>query len=149
MTGELKTLEELRDEYAHCFGCGRDNPIGLCLDDFQREGGTVRVFFEPRDDYRGFADVLHGGIIATALDEVLAWTAILVAGTMAVTAKMDLRFRKPAPALARYELAGTLIEQRGKRLVMRAQASVADVIIADAEAVFIATDPVPAAQPTA
>jgi acyl-coenzyme A thioesterase PaaI-like protein len=138
MTGS--ELEALRAEYAHCFGCGRDNPIGLSLDDFTRSGDTVSVEFVPRRDYRGFADVLHGGIVATALDEILAWTAILVAGTMAVTAKMELRFRTAAPAAGRYLLRGTLVEQRGRRLVMEAQCSVAGVLIAEANALFIATE---------
>ena len=143
MTASLEELEELRAEYAHCFGCGRDNQIGLQLDDFVRDGDSVFVDFAPRPEYGGFADVLHGGIVMAALDEVLAWTAILVAETMAVTAKMELRFRQPAPTHGPYRLTGTLIERRGKRLVMTGACAVDGVVIADAEALFIATHAVP------
>lgn len=140
--GDSSALEALRAEYAHCFGCGRDNPIGLCLDDFVQNGQTVTTAFTPRADYKGFAGVLHGGIVATALDEILAWTAILVADTMAVTAKMDLRFRNAAPADATYLVTGTLVEQRGRRLLMTADCQVGDIVIADAEALFVATQTV-------
>jgi acyl-coenzyme A thioesterase PaaI-like protein len=136
----------LREEYAHCFGCGRDNPIGLCLDDFIRNGDTVSAEFVPRADYRGFAEVLHGGIVATAIDEILAWTAILVAGTMAVTARLEIRFPNPAPATGRYLLEGRLVEQRGRRLLMEAHCSVAGSRIATASALFIATEALPDAQ---
>lgn len=132
----------MRAEYGHCFGCGLENPIGLQVDQFVRDGDSITATFTPRDDYRGFHDILHGGIVATALDEVLAWTAILVAGTMAVTAKMEMKFRNPAPADADYSLRGHLVDQRGRRLVMEATCSSSGQLIAEATALFLATDPV-------
>lgn len=139
-------MTAIRSAYAHCFGCGPDNPIGLHIDGFEHEGDTVRARFRPRHDYRGFHDILHGGIVATALDEILAWTSILVAGTMAVTATMELRFRNPAPADADYLLEGRLIEERGRRLVLQAVCRLhpSGVIVAEAGALFLATDPIEA-----
>ena len=136
-------LETVRSQYGHCFGCGLDNPIGLQIDDFARDGDTISARFTPRDGYRGFHDILHGGIVATALDEVLAWTAIIVVGTMAVTAKMEMKFRKPAPVEGEYQLHGRLVEKRGKRLLLEASCSSRGEVIAEANALFLATDPVP------
>ena len=90
-------LAAVRADYAHCFGCGLDNDAGLRIDGFERDGTTVAARFRPGAQHRGFQGVLHGGIVATALDEILAWTAILVARTMAVTATLDLKYRAPAP----------------------------------------------------
>lgn len=133
-------LTKVRAEYGHCFGCGLDNPIGLHVDHFTRDGSTVEATFRPRDSYRGFHDILHGGIITTALDEILAWTAILVAGTMAVTATMDLKFRNPASVDDEFHLTGRLIEQRGRRLRLEGSCAVGDKVIADARALFLAVD---------
>lgn len=130
----------IRERYNLCFGCGLANPIGLHLDGFRREGSTVTAQFVSRDAYRGFADAMHGGVVAAALDEIMAWTAILVADTMAVTARMELRFRKPAPPDGRYELVGTLVERRGKRLVMEASCRYDGVAVAEASALFLATE---------
>lgn len=141
-TIDREWLQSVRSEYGHCFGCGLDNPIGLQVDNFVRDGDTITATFMPRDDYRGFHDILHGGIVATALDEVLAWTAILVAGTMAVTAKMDMKYRNPAPADADYTLHGHLVERRGRRLVLEGSCSSGGHTIAEAKALFLATDPV-------
>jgi len=58
---------------------------------------------------------------------------------MAVTATMDIRFRNPAPATGRYLFQGNLVERRGRRLVMEAACSVDGRPIAEAKALFIAT----------
>lgn len=136
-------VQSVRSEYGHCFGCGLDNPIGLQIDDFSQDGDTVSARFIPRDGFRGFHDILHGGIVATALDEILGWTAILVVGTMAVTAKIEMKFRKPAPADGEYLLHGRLVEKRGRRLVLEASCSSGGGVIAEANALFLSTDPIP------
>ncbi|HEY5889323.1 MAG TPA: PaaI family thioesterase [Acidimicrobiia bacterium] len=135
-------MDSVRSEYGHCFGCGPDNPMGLHVDGFAREGDTVTASFRPRDEFRGFHDILHGGVIATALDEILAWTSILVVGHMAVTAKLELRFRNAAPAGVDYRLEGHLVERRGRRLVMKAVCRAGDEVVAEANALFLTTGPV-------
>ncbi|HEV8371935.1 MAG TPA: hypothetical protein VGR68_01930, partial [Actinomycetota bacterium] len=63
----------------HCFACGDANPIGLHLDDIRRVGDEVHATLHPRPEYQSYPGVLHGGICATALDEVLGYSAILLA----------------------------------------------------------------------
>ena len=133
------TLAAVRAEFGHCFGCGPDNPIGLQIDRFERDDTSVRAWFTPRTEYRGFHGILHGGIVATALDEILAWTAILVGGSAAVTAKLDLQFRNPPPADHDYELVGTLVERRGRRFVLTGECKVDGRIVAQASGLFLAT----------
>jgi acyl-coenzyme A thioesterase PaaI-like protein len=53
-----------------CFACGDDNRIGLHLDDIRREGEEVHATLRPRPEYQSYPGLLHGGISATALDEV-------------------------------------------------------------------------------
>lgn len=136
-------LDVVRSDYRHCFGCGLDNPAGLQVDGFAREGDLITASFRPHDHHRGFHGVLHGGVLATALDEILAWTAILQAGTFAVTAKVDFKFRNPAPPDAEYHLEGRLIEQRGRRLLIDGSCSTGGKLIAEASALFLATESVP------
>jgi acyl-coenzyme A thioesterase PaaI-like protein len=134
------TLAAVRAEFGHCFGCGPDNPFGLRIDRFERNETSVRAWFTPRTDYRGFHGILHGGIVATALDEILAWTAILVGGVSAVTAKLELRYRSPAPADGAYELIGRLADHRGRRLVLDGECRVDERVIAEASGLFLATE---------
>lgn len=132
-------VARVKDRYEQCFGCGRANAIGLHLDGFRVDGDTVAASFTPKSEYRGFDGVLHGGIVAAALDEVLGWTAILLEDVMAVTATLDLRYRRPAPASGDYRLRGRVVERRGKRLILEATCSVDGVLVAEAAGVFIAT----------
>lgn len=121
-----------------CFACGAGNPIGLQIGGFESTGEVVSAQFTPRAEYRGFEDVLHGGIIATALDEMLSWTAILLERVMVVTAKLELRYAKPAPVAATYRLTGALEERRGRRLLMRGECrTVPDTVVASASGLFL------------
>lgn len=78
-----------------CFACGRDNPIGLHLDGFAFEDGEVSAQFTPRAEFRGAGKSLHGGVAATALDEILVWAGILAEGVLTVTGNIALRYRRP------------------------------------------------------
>jgi acyl-coenzyme A thioesterase PaaI-like protein len=99
-----------------CFACGDDNPIGMHLDDIRREGEEVHATLHPRPEYQSYPGVLHGGICATALDEVLGYSAILLAGTWAATATMDLRYRARVPYDTPLPLVAGLIDARGRRV---------------------------------
>lgn len=133
-------IASIRQGYDHCFGCGPANPIGLGLDDFTRSGGMVRATFQPRSDFNGFADVLHGGIIATALDEIMAWTAILAEGVMVMTGKLDLRYRKPAKVSSTFDLQGEVIERRGRRLQITGRMIDDGTLVAEASGLFMAIE---------
>ncbi len=137
---EYSRIDAIRAAYDDCFGCGRSNPIGLALDEFVRTESTVRTEFTPRPEYNGFADVLHGGIVAAALDEIMAWTAMLVEGVMVVTGTLDLRYRKPAPVAKTLILEGELLSRRGRRLQIAGRLLDGEVRVADAEGMFLAVD---------
>jgi hypothetical protein len=98
MTPELaERVEKIRLEFGDmCFACGRRNDVGLHIDDFTWDGTTVTGSFDPRDEYRGAGDVLHGGVAATALDEISVWAGILGEGVLSVTG----RFGTPLPQSA-------------------------------------------------
>jgi uncharacterized protein (TIGR00369 family) len=78
----------------NCFACGRENPIGMGLH-IELGDGTARTTWSAGDDFVGWSDKVHGGIIATLLDEVMAWAPSSF-DSWAVTAEMAVRFRSPA-----------------------------------------------------
>jgi len=131
-------ISAIRAEYDHCFGCGPNNPIGLQLDSFKLSSNTVKAVFIPREHYHGFSDLLHGGIVATGLDEIMAWTAILVENVMVMTGTLDLRYRKPARVDATFVLEGELIERRGRRLRLTGRMLDGSTTVAEASGLFLA-----------
>ena len=99
-----------------CFACGDDNPIGLHLEGIRREGDEVRASLHPRPEYQSYPGMLHGGLSTTALDEVMGYAAILLAGIWSATATMEVRFRAPVPYDATLELVAGITETRSRRV---------------------------------
>ncbi len=75
-----------------CFGCGRNNTIGLKLN-FTWDGKTARAEFTPSELYQGWSGIVHGGIIACLLDEAMSY-APYFEGLHTITAKMQVRIRR-------------------------------------------------------
>ncbi len=122
----------------YCFVCGDKNPIGLKLR-FIPEGRDIRAEFTASKNHQGYKDIVHGGIVSTLLDEAMVKLAISM-GIMAVTGRMEIRFRNPLMVGERALLAARLIKE-GKRFIeVEASLSKADnVIIAEATGILIKT----------
>ena len=79
----------------HCFACGSLNSHGLHLALHAGEGRCwVDTTLDPR--FEGWDGIAHGGVIATILDEVMAW-AVIEHDLWGVTARMTVEFKKPVP----------------------------------------------------
>ena len=94
----------------NCFACGGANPIGMRLH-IEIGEGYARTEWVVGDDYVGWSDKAHGGIIATLLDEVMAWAPSSF-DSWAVTAEMTVRYRSPASPGERLTAEGTVVERR-------------------------------------
>lgn len=75
-----------------CFGCCPDNPSGVHMD-FFADGDDVVCFWQPKEQYQGWINTLHGGIQAVLLDEICAWAVMRKMQTTGVTAKMETRYK--------------------------------------------------------
>jgi len=85
---------ELKDNQA-CFVCGKENPGGLHVN-FTVDLKDLSIWgeFLPCETHQGFAGIVHGGIIATLLDEAMVKLAF-EAGLRAVTAWMEIKYINP------------------------------------------------------
>lgn len=78
----------------HCFACGGTNPIGMHLA-IELSEGAASTSWTAGHDFVGWEEKVHGGILATLLDEVMAW-APSSHDSWAVTAEIRIRYRSPA-----------------------------------------------------
>lgn len=105
----------------HCFGCGRLNAHGLQLTFYPQEDGSgVWAPFTPTADFEGYEGVVHGGIVCTILDEVMAWS-LYRQQTWAVTGQLTTRFRKPVRVGEPVRAIGTIVRDRGRIIEMRGE----------------------------
>lgn len=106
----------LKDDH-FCFACGANNPDGLRLRFEYPEPGRCRAEFVPVRKLQGWQGVLHGGIIATLLDEAFAHAlggAARGAGQVAVTAEMTVRFKKPVQIGEKLIVEGRVVGEKGR-----------------------------------
>jgi uncharacterized protein (TIGR00369 family) len=86
-----------------CFVCGESNPAGLRLR-FETDGQIVRTRFVPGAEHVGFRQTVHGGLIATLLDEAMVWACAVQAKQFAYCAELQVRYVHPVrpqePAMA-------------------------------------------------
>jgi acyl-coenzyme A thioesterase PaaI-like protein len=84
-------------ENYHCFACSPHNPIGLHLQFYETERG-VECEWVPQQQYESYPGIIHGGLQATMLDEIAAWTVYIKARTSGVTSRLNVKYRKPVSA---------------------------------------------------
>lgn len=97
-----------------CFGCGGDNPAGMRLVfelDFDSQRTHGRFVLGP--NYAGGAGFAHGGIIAVVLDEAMGKLSKL-AEEKAVTAELNVEYRKPVPVDKEIVVEGWQVEEKGR-----------------------------------
>lgn len=127
----------VRDDH-NCFGCGADNPWGLHLSFFAEPDGSVYSHWTPQVNHQGYDGMVHGGIISTVFDEVMAWAATN-AGIWAVTGRLATTYRKPVeigvPTIARAEI--TNISSRTAEVKAAIRRESDGLLLAEATALFI------------
>jgi len=114
-----------------CFCCGQNNPIGLKLK-FERDDNGVRTEFTPAEHHQGWPGILHGGIISCLLDEAMSYAAQF-AGLKCITAKMEIRIRRPALITRSLIVTGRIIKHTRRLLDAEASLSLSDgTLVAEA-----------------
>lgn len=100
---------------ADCFVCGVNNPFGLKLKFYDAGFGKVVCKHTVPEHYNGYPGVVHGGIVASMLDEALA--RAFMSGDpqrFMYTAKLTTRYRMPVPTGKPLRLEGEVVKDRGR-----------------------------------
>jgi len=99
----------------YCFVCGKDNPRGLKIavryDEAEMAAATELSL--PKE-FQGWTEVIHGGILATLLDEMMAHAVWRFAGP-GLTLGMEVRFHKPLKPEEKILARGVLKTANGSR----------------------------------
>lgn len=102
----------------NCFACGKKNPFGLKLEWFNDyDNKQVETRFELDDNYCSYPGTVHGGIIATILDET-SGRAILLDNNferLMVTLKMEIVYKRNTPTHTPLRAVGRIIRDGGSR----------------------------------
>ena len=101
-----------------CFACGRNNPFGLKLEWFNNyDEKCVETTFTLDDNYCSYPGTVHGGILATILDET-SGRAVLLDNNferLMVTLKMEVVYKKNTPTNTPLKAIGRVLKDGGSR----------------------------------
>ncbi len=100
-----------------CFVCGENNPHGLHLRSTLQADGRVTLTHRTREFELGYSNIVHGGIAATLLDEVMTWSSIINAHRPCVAAEMIFRLKNPVTVGMRLRVAGWVTHNRRRVLL--------------------------------
>lgn len=131
------TSKNIIEAATMCFACGTDNPIGLKIE-FKVVAGRCTAEFTPGENHVGYENTVHGGIIYSCLDDVMA-NVLYLQNRKAHTAKCEVRYRQALEVGQTIRL-GAWIESERRRLVIlksEARLKADDSLVAEAEASFI------------
>ena len=87
-----------------CFVCGLENPIGLHLHIYETEPGVVESIYIAPEHFQGYPGVLHGGIVASLLDEISGRAHMgsdPAHPRFMFTGKLEVKYRKNVPVGSR------------------------------------------------
>ncbi len=97
-----------------CFGCGPANPAGLHLEFLLAEDGSIVCLPTISADFEGPSGYLHGGIIATLLDETMS-KSVRAVGRTAVTCQLEVEYLRPVPSATPIRLEGRVVRSEGRK----------------------------------
>jgi len=128
--------DAIPSHYRWCFGCGPDHPTGLHMQLFAGNDLSTYGTFVVTDNHQGAPGLAHGGLLTTAMDEVLGSLNWLLASP-AVTAHLECDFRRPVPVGSLLQMTAKVDGVQGRRVNMTAQALLDGKQAVTARAVFV------------
>ena len=124
----------------NCFACGTLNANGLQLD-LHLEPARCWTELELDPRFQGWDEIAHGGIVATILDEVMAWS-LVASDNWGLTARMNVAFRRPVALSTPIRAEGWIT--RVRRRMIETAARLVDVEtgteLASATGLYVAAD---------
>jgi acyl-coenzyme A thioesterase PaaI-like protein len=131
--------DEPRGRGAMCYACGVQNEQGLHME-FRREGERAVCDYTPCAYQQGYPGRMHGGLVATLLDEAMGW-AVYGAQQWGATARLAVRFRRPVGLDQKLRVEAWITHNRSRLIELRGEVrDVSGALLAEGEGTFMKLD---------
>jgi uncharacterized protein (TIGR00369 family) len=98
-----------------CFVCGRNNPAGLYMQFYDNGQDEVICDYTVAERYQSYPGIVHGGILASMLDEVVGRVAIIGDHHhFMVSVKLQVLYRHPVPVETALKIRGRIVRLSGR-----------------------------------
>jgi|TARA_B110001454_G_scaffold22084_1_gene21523 uncharacterized protein (TIGR00369 family) len=121
-----------------CFACGIHNNAGLGMKFNRLDDGSVESLYDPRTEDQGFPSIMHGGILASLIDEAMAWALWSQLGVLGVTAKLEIKYRSRVTTDDSLLVSASVSKHTGRRVNVTADIrSVENKILVQSKALYL------------
>ncbi|MDY0095756.1 MAG: PaaI family thioesterase [Candidatus Vecturithrix sp.] len=124
-----------------CFVCGRQNDIGLKMTWYEdHEAQQIRAAVTVPEHFNGYPGIVHGGILATILDETSGRAVMLKGGPdmLMVTMKLEVIYRRPTPTNTPLTVIGWVLKQTASRAQVAGEIRLPDgTVTAECQAIVV------------
>ncbi|GAK55352.1 hypothetical protein U27_02184 [Candidatus Vecturithrix granuli] len=124
-----------------CFVCGRQNDIGLKMTWYEdHEAQQIRATVTVPEHFNGYPGIVHGGILATILDETSGRAVMLKGGPdmLMVTMKLEMTYRRPTPTNTPLTSIGWVVKQSQSRAQVAGEIRLPDgTVTAECQAIVV------------
>jgi uncharacterized protein (TIGR00369 family) len=97
-----------------CFGCGPANPSGLQLEFLLAQDLSVVCLAQVPEHFTGHPGYLHGGVIATLLDEAMS-KSVRARNVSSVTRELHVEYLRPVPSCTPIRIEGRVVKHEGRK----------------------------------
>jgi uncharacterized protein (TIGR00369 family) len=99
----------------YCFVCGRENPRGLYMTFYDNGRDEVYAEHVIPSDYQGYPGIVHGGVQAAMLDEIVGRVAMIGDHhRFMMSVKLEVKYRRPVPVETPLRCVGRLVRLQGR-----------------------------------
>ena len=103
------------------------------------EERSVHGSFTVTEHHQGAPGLAHGGVVAAAVDEGMGYLLWLVQHP-AVTAHLEVDYRRPVPVGSRLELEGRIDRLEGRKIYASMEGRVDGEVAVEAKALYLMVD---------
>jgi len=136
--------DQYPEDYANCYGCGRNNEHGLHLKSYW-DGEESVCRHTPKPQYSGgFPGFVYGGMIASLFDCHGAGTAAAAKARendepigRFVTASIKVDYLKPTPQGVELEVRGKVVEIKGRKVIVDLRLLAGETLCATSTVVMV------------
>jgi acyl-coenzyme A thioesterase PaaI-like protein len=125
-----------------CFVCGRKNPVGLYLSFYDNGVDEIYSDYTVAARYQGYPGIVHGGILAAMLDEVVARVSMIGdPHHFMMSVKLEVLYRHPVPVETPLRITGRIVRLRGRLGKAQGQINLPDGTVACETSITLADIP--------
>lgn len=113
-------LHKKLPRYNDCVVCGKENKIGLktwFFTDSEHVYNNIVI----SDDYIGYPNRVHGGVVSALVDEAMGWVATVKTGKFYYTIELSVKFKKIAMPSVNLHTKASFKAKKGVIVICTAQ----------------------------